>query len=201
MEFLFAVALLAALAYFPLSARGQSALKSTVKTVPLAVFAGVAAMGGGPAVLVAGLALSAFGDLALSRDKGFLAGLIGFALAHLAYIALFWQAGAQLHLGAVLALGALAVSTEFWLAPHAGDMRWPVRVYVVLICAMGVLGLSLPQVRAGAVMFILSDLILAVQLFRLPEGALARVAGWALWALYVGGQAMILQGFVPLSLP
>lgn len=212
---LFAAALLAALAYLPVSAAGPSVRKTAVKTVPLTLFGLLALLAGAPLLLVAGLALSALGDLALSRagERAFLAGLVGFALAHVAYVALFLLvpghaglSGLAAHPVAAAALVALALSTELWLSPHTGDLRWPVRLYVLLITGMGLAALGLPAARSlavlGAAFFVLSDLILSVQLFRLgEEHALSRPAGWALWALYVAGQALILLAFVPLSLP
>jgi uncharacterized membrane protein YhhN len=98
-----------------------------------------------------------------------------------------------------LALVALAVSTEFWLAPHAGALRGAVRAYVVLITLMGLTALSLPPERAlaiwGAFAFVLSDLLLAVQLFRMGPASRGQVpVSVLLWLLYVAGQAAILAG-------
>lgn len=193
-------ALVLALIYLPLTGAGPSARRSALKTAPVAVLA-VGALAFGPLWLALGLGLSALGDWALSRDgdRAFLAGLISFAAAHLAYIALF--SGAQVPLGALVLL-ALAISTEFWLIPHTGALRWPVRGYVGIICVMGAFALGLPQARLGAGVFIVSDLILAVQLFRLRPGtALYKLAGRALWGLYIAAQALIFAGFVGPSLP
>lgn len=176
-----------------------TAWRSAVKTVPVAVLAVWAALAGGPVWLVVALGLSAVGDFALSREgeRAFLAGLCGFALAHGAYIALF----AGLVEGAppvvpLVALFGLAVSTELWLAPHTGGMRWPVRVYVGLITVMAACALALPGAlwlaAVGAGAFVLSDTVLAVQLFR--RDLAARVDGVlsvVLWALYYGAQLMM----------
>ncbi|QEW27663.1 lysoplasmalogenase [Roseovarius indicus] len=176
--------------------RPVTAWRSVVKTVPVALLALWAALAGGPVWLVAALALSAFGDFALSREgeRAFLAGLCGFALAHVAYIALL----AGLVEGAppvvpLVALLALAVSTELWLAPHTGEMRWPVRVYVGLITVMAGCALALPGAMwlaaLGAGAFVLSDTVLAVQLFRRDVAArFDRALSAVLWALYYGAQ-------------
>lgn len=198
------LAALAGLAYLPLTGKPPGPWRSAIKTAPLVLFAAVAWGAGLPALLVAGFALSALGDLALSRDgdRAFLVGLCGFAAAHVCY-ALFFAGFAQgWPLLALLGLAALALSTEGWLAPHTGDLRWPVRVYVGLICAMGVAAFALPPALRlatwGAVAFMVSDVILAVQLFRMiPGSRAARRAGYVLWALYAGGQAMILLAFLP----
>jgi len=202
--------LAAALGHLVLSSRAESWPRSVIKTVPLALFALAAWVADAPPFLTAALVFSALGDLALSRpgQQAFLYGLASFALAHLVYILLFASLGAG-PLGAfataplpAIALLVLALSTELWLAPHADSLRWPVRVYVVLITAMGLAALALPAAplaAAGALLFLASDLILAIQLFRMArDHALHSAAGWALWTLYIAGQALILIGITPL---
>lgn len=184
--------LVAALVYLALVDDGPSPVRSILKTVPLVTFAAAALIAGGPILLVVSLALSALGDLALSRhgERAFLAGLGAFALAHVAYIVLFVaQAppGAGLNilhqLPVALALLALAGSVELWLIPHAGRLALPVRVYIVLITLMGLTALLHPMgaLAGGALLFILSDLVLAIQLFRMDELDPARRSpdGWS----------------------
>ncbi|MGR3710761.1 MAG: lysoplasmalogenase family protein, partial [Alterinioella nitratireducens] len=49
----------------------------------------------------------------------------------------------------------------------------------------------------GAAMFLASDVILSVQIFRLAPGTPAhRNAGRAVWPLYWGGQALIAYGVI-----
>ena len=199
---------ISALAYFRLSNAAPGWRRSAVKTLPLACFALAAILSGAPAWLSAALLLSALGDFALSRpsQQAFLYGLASFALAHVLYALLFlslsgqplWSAFAVAP-GPALAFVVLALSTEMWLAPHTGSLRWPVRVYIVLIGAMMLAALTLPApyrlVTLGAAAFVLSDLVLAVQRFRLgPDSSLHRPAGWLLWALYISGQGAILWG-------
>ncbi len=197
--------LIAALFYLPLVDRPASIVRSAIKTLPLLAFSVAALLAGVPGVLVAGLALSALGDLALSRhgDKAFLAGLVSFALAHLCYLAVFVGLGPvpRFALPAAAVLIALAVSTEFWLSPHTGPLRWPVRAYVLIIVAMTVAAIGLwpqrPAAAAGAVLFLLSDLILAIRLFRLnSQGRPARIASLTLWVFYITGQALIAWAFM-----
>jgi uncharacterized membrane protein YhhN len=176
-----------------------TAWRSVVKTVPVAVLAVWAALVGGPVWLVAALGLSAVGDFALSREgeRAFLAGLCAFALAHVAYIGLlFGLVDGMPPVVPLMALLALAGSTEVWLAPHTGEMRWPVRGYVVLITVMAGCALALPGAlwlaALGAGAFVLSDTVLAVQLFRRDVAArVDRVLSVALWALYYGAQVMM----------
>lgn len=182
--------------------RGPGRWKTAVKAVPLTAFAAAGVAGFADPVIIAALVLSAAGDIALSRrgERAFLAGLVAFALAHVAYAAAFFglSTGAPPLLPAV-ALVALALSTEVWLTPHGGALRWPVRIYVTLITVMGLAALALPGARAlalaGAMAFILSDAILALQRFRMAQASVwQRPASVALWLLYVGGQALILTG-------
>src|SRR6056297_2808833 len=161
--------------------RGPSRVRTAVKAVPLLAFAVAAQANFANPLIVAALGLSALGDIALSRsgERAFLAGLVAFAAAHLAYALLFSgllygdaaERLADLPILPALCLVAFAVSTELWLVPHTGALRWPVRIYVLLITLMGLAALSLPAGREiaviGAFAFILSDLILAVQRFRL----------------------------------
>lgn len=192
------VAALAALVYWTRCAKpGASRQRSAVKTasVGLLVVAGVLA--DAPPAIILGLALGSAGDLALSRpgQKSFLVGMAVFAAGHLAYAGWFWAAsdGAILVLPSLIML-ALAVSTEFWLIPHTGALRWPVRGYVAIIALMAIAATGLPAHRwgaqTGAALFVLSDLLLAIHIFRLPRPWLA----YLLWPAYWLGQMMILAG-------
>ncbi len=178
--------------------------RSALKTAPLLAFALAAERVGAPPLFTAALLFSAAGDFALSRrgDAAFLYGLAAFALAHLLYVLVFtamsqrppWEAFA---LNPLLAAGLVAfgLSAELWLTPHVGRLAWPVRIYVALIVAMGLAVLTQPLglLALGAALFIASDALLAVRLFRLREAdARAAAARWLVWGLYVAGQALIL---------
>ena len=194
-------ALLYAVAYCH---RPPSVLKSVVKTVPLLALAIYATVLGSPLAAIVALGLSALGDLALSRDgeRAFLVGLSGFALAHLAYIVALSTDIASVDLSislgvAVLAVLTLAGSTFFWLLPYTKELRAPVSIYVCPIASMGVLAVLHPSavVTLGAVMFLGSDTLLALQLFRMPPThVLSRAVSVLLWALYYGGQYLLWRG-------
>ncbi len=185
-------------------------LRSVLKTAPVALFAVAALMAGAP-WLALGLALGAIGDFALSRegDQAFLVGLASFAAAHLVYAAIFAWGVDRLPMFAlsgprwfgVAALVVMALSTPLWLLPFTGGMSRAVAAYVVIITAMGIAALHLPDTQGlailGAGLFVLSDLVLAIGLFRLTEGsAQARIAAHLVWPLYWLGQAGILVGIV-----
>ncbi|MGI3187158.1 lysoplasmalogenase [Nioella aestuarii] len=188
---------------------GESALRSGLKTVPVALFAIAALLAGAPWLLVLGLALGAVGDFALSRkgDSAFIAGLGSFALAHLAYAVVFVGVEARLApfdltpmrwLG-VAALVIMAQSTVVWLLPHVGGMKRPVAAYVAIISAMGLAALHLPATHGlamlGAGLFVLSDLVLSIERFRMKEDSpAARGASHLVWPLYWVGQGLILVG-------
>lgn len=200
----FCAALICAARYLPLAARTHGIWRSAIKTAPLTMFAGISALSGAAPALTAAFALSSLGDLALSRPgtRAFLTGLVAFALAHIAYLWLFLAQGAALSLAWAAGLALLVLSIELWLIPHTGALRWPVRVYAVLIALMAWAAAGLPAERSlaawGAAAFLASDMILSIQLFRLsPNSPLSRPAGWLLWVLYVGGQALILLALVP----
>ncbi len=200
---LLVVGLLAALVYaVAFCHRPPSVWKTVVKTIPMPAFAAAVAVSFGSGAVVLALLLSALGDLALSRDgeKAFLVGLISFAAAHVAYVVYFWGTGAGPMAMPILlaALMVFALSTEHWLSPFTGELRWPVRAYVVIICAMGATAFGLVDralAVAGAVAFMASDTLLSIQLFRMkPDAAQQRMVSIALWVLYAGGQFLIVAG-------
>lgn len=196
--------------------RPCSLRKSVTKTTSTALLALAAGLAGGPVLLVLALALGALGDLLLSRDgeRAFLAGLVAFAAAHILYVALFVTDGgadvAMLQQGWRLpaALGLLAFGGAMGrlLWPAAGALRWPVLVYVGIILALGLAALALPDgpasaartglVLAGAGAFVVSDAILASEVFLIPQThPLRRVTPFAVWASYWGAQALFLAAF------
>lgn len=195
--------LIAALGYWPLVQAAPTTLRSALKAASLALVGiGLALNGAGPLPLLA-LALSVFGDFALSRegDRWFLAGLSAFLLAHVVYAALFWGHfdPAALRWGMVAAIVLLAVSIPVWLLPSTGDMRGPVVAYVLTISVMGLLAAGLPSGAAlivwGAALFIASDAVLSLALFVAPHRAILH---FTVWPLYVAGQVLIQFGFLSL---
>ncbi|NDR56899.1 lysoplasmalogenase [Aliiruegeria sabulilitoris] len=191
-----------------------SLVKSALKTASTLLLALSAVTAGATPWLIAALCLGALGDLLLSRDgqRAFLLGLIAFAIAHLAYVGLFvFEAGAEFAelakgenlVAAFLLLAFGGVMAGFLWRP-AGEMRWPVMAYVVVILAMGLSAVALPE-SAGiwpllaALLFIASDAILASELFLLPQRHPARrFAPYAVWSLYWCAQALFLVAFLPL---
>jgi uncharacterized membrane protein YhhN len=200
----------AALLYGSMAAAPPRFVASIVKMMAVALLAVLAAMQGGHWLLVLALALSAAGDLFLSRDGdgAFLAGLASFLAAHVAYIWLFVMMGG----------GVDALAASPWRATLAGclvlfgivmyamlyrrvgpDLRLPVAAYVIAILAMGVAALTthVPLVIIGALLFIASDTLLATERFLLPAISPNRTwMRYARWGLYYAGQLSITMGLV-----
>ncbi|WP_127107625.1 lysoplasmalogenase [Pararhodobacter zhoushanensis] len=183
----------------------SSAGGTTVKTLSTALLALIALQSGAPGWVVAGLALGSLGDFALARPgtAAFLAGMLAFALGHLAYAGGFASQVTVLP-GAVwpilaAMLGLVAV-TALWIAPKAGALAWPVRLYAVIIGAMVIAAAALPNIAGrgailtGVALFAASDFILAIRLFILNDPRLRLIGAKVLWPLYWLGQALILWG-------
>lgn len=208
-------AALAALAYLlAFCHRPSSWSKTWVKTVSVAALALAAAFAGAPVLLVLALALCAAGDYFLSRDSEatFLAGVGAFAAGHLAYIALFLATpGAALtHLNSGVYLIAIASFCLYGavmmalLFHKAGALRFAVMGYVPIIIGMGLAAMTVPQlgpldwVLPAACLFMLSDSVLAAELFLLPEDHPARrVTPFVIWSSYWLAQLGFTLAYMP----
>ncbi len=151
----------------------------------------------GVAILI-GLLFSWWGDLFLifARRSIFLAGLVCFLLAHMAYVAAFAAHGIawQWSVAAILALVLPVVAIQFWLGPHlTGDMRIPVYAYMavistMLVLAIGAFGAGGPWlIPLGALAFYISDIFVARERFVTP-GYSNRLFGLPLYFL---GQVLL----------
>lgn len=208
---LYGAALLSAVYFVGFCYRGPSAAKSLTKTGAVALLALLAWLGGGPLWLCVALSLSALGDYLLARgqESAFLAGVGAFAAAHLAYVVAFLAhpladlslafAGGRLVL--MLALIALGIVMAVLLFRRAGEMRYAVVAYVPVILSMSVAALSLPfdgplsLILPGALLFLTSDLILAIEEFLLPEDhRVRRVTPFLVWPSYWGAQLLFVMG-------
>jgi uncharacterized membrane protein YhhN len=135
------------------------------------------------------LALSWWGDILLMyasvHERFFLMGLVSFLMAHIFYIIDFMlvrdgpistvRPGFVLIRVVVLLLAAGAI--YFLLYPHLGTMTWPVGLYTAAIFAMAFSALlrkgqtrekSFVLVYIGALLFILSDTMIALDRFLSP---------------------------------
>lgn len=195
-----------------LRARGRPALPSRIRwvTKPLPLVLLIAATlvldprdPSVRALFVVGLACSLAGDVALLTARGFVAGLVAFLLAHVAYVCGFLVGGVALP---ALAVGAVAMAAFDWIvgrrlvrALRAGghpELVAPVAAYLAVISAMvaAAIGSLQPLAIAGAVLFAASDTLLAEGRF------IRRVRGGdlAVMVLYHVGQGLLV---VSLALP
>jgi uncharacterized membrane protein YhhN len=148
-----------------------------------------------------GLILSLGGDVALMFDsnRAFRIGLLLFLLAHVVYAVAFTVPNGfhspDLITGAALLL--LAIGIYQYLRPGLGQMKGPVLAYVLIICFMVNRAVStffgdafsIAQawlITIGAILFMLSDLVLAINRFRHPF----KFNRMSLF-LYYGGQLLI----------
>ena len=203
-------AVLLAIAYGWLVARPPSWRRTAVKTGSVALLALLAALQGGPLLLILALVLSAAGDAFLSREgeKAFLAGLVSFLAAHFAYIALFALVGDgferllaspwRLAIAAAMTVAVALLMGRLW--PAVGKaLQLPVTVYALAILAMGMASLTtlLPLAILGAALFMASDSLLAIGRFLMRTDSTHQ--GWvqpAVWALYFAAQLSIVLAFL-----
>lgn len=205
--FFLAAAALAYLYAWRHNTGAESRQRTLIKTGSVAALALAALVGEGPPFLVAALALCALGDLCLSRDgrRWLLAGMAAFFFGQATYVVLFLLEGgaafANLWEGGLQALLiAVAMGLVFWLWPKLADMGVPVVVYALAVTAMAVLAVGLPGyvlVSIGAVLFYVSDGVLAFEMFATEEASRQRL--WTrpvVWGAYWVGQALITAGFL-----
>lgn len=169
---------LTAAAYLLLLSRTPFKGDFVLKAFPIWCLVGYVALNGAGAaatLAVIGLLFSSGGDIALSLDrkKFFVVGLSLFLVAHLFYLVAFSQGMATVTLNIwVLLLLIFTLGLGSWLLPVLGKLRLPVLAYMVVITAMGVAAAihphPFPYLLPGAILFILSDSLIAINKFRHP---------------------------------
>ena len=126
-------------------------------------------------LIIGGLLFSVIGDVWLMLpDDRFVQGLISFLIAHIFYIAAFTTVGDNLASPLLLIPMAVFAGGVFWyLRPALGKYLMPVVVYMLVILVMGWQSFNRLDVEAGglaavvgALLFMLSDSILAINRFR-----------------------------------
>ncbi|GAO13631.1 uncharacterized protein UV8b_01750 [Ustilaginoidea virens] len=160
--------------------------------------------------LTPALALGSLGDafLAYPGDDAFLRGLSSFLVAHLFYVSLFagigngpsfiLNDGQRSGLAGGMALLAPAMSAVL-LPRVASSLKLPIAVYstVVLAVVLAVLTVDNAQVVLGAVLFAISDSVLAADEFLVPRDSAWRgLMQYFVWGFYYSGQLLIAGGLV-----
>jgi len=154
-------------------------------------------------LLCAALVLSSIGDILLDLSPDFfVAGLGSFLLAHLTYVLLFVRARPSPlrpkagRLALMLAVILYAASFAAWLIPTLGSLAIPVALYIAAITAMVIAAIlaRFPShwVVTGAILFLISDSILAVDKFKRP----VPMRDYLVWITYYAAQYAITTGLL-----
>ena len=142
-----------------------------------------------------GLLFCAAGDVLL--ELVFVAGMGAFAIGHIFYIAAFAEWGRVLGLNkrdmpvAILVV-LISIALLVWFLPGMGDLLIPGILYQIIITIMvaSAFIVKAPMLaRLGAVLFMISDTLIALGLFtdmKAPPGSV--------WITYAGAQIMIAWG-------
>jgi uncharacterized membrane protein YhhN len=156
--------------------------------------------------LLAALALCLAGDVLLMLEGLFIPGLVSFLAAHLCYLALFrqgvpWFPSRRALAGTVAAAAGMAV----FLFPSLGPvLKVAVPAYALVIALMAAQAIGRAAVvrdpasvavAAGAVLFMASDTLLAINKFALP---LPMAQFWVL-GTYYAAQVLIVHNARPVA--
>lgn len=151
------------------------------------------------ALLVCGLVFSAVGDVLLALDGLFVEGLLAFLLAQLVYAVLFltqfrWQ---PQRLPWAILIVVFAGLCTLYILPSAGDMALPVVAYMLAISLMAIAAgfRDDPQflwVASGALIFMVSDALIAINRFVAPF----EYSGIAVMSTYYSAQILICVGII-----
>ena len=210
-----ALSLAASAIYLAFVSGPPSPVRAGLKTLTISVlaflpltYAGVpGAHVTGLAILSLALALSALGDLLLAlknQERFFVWGLGSFLLAHVAFLAAFVpytdvpKGAALLAIIGVLAGAGLLLRV---LVPRLGKMMVPVLGYFTVIMAMVAAALLVREalwiLGAGAMLFALSDSLIAVRKFLQPFPRINE----AVWITYCAAQFMMTAALLMLVVP
>jgi len=159
--------------------------------------------------VVLALVFSWAGDVLLmfesTNSNFFIFGLVAFLIAHIFYI-LFYEnvirnEGLRKNYWWFLPVIIYYIALIYILSPNLGDMKLPVRIYGIVICYMLIQALQTGRIKnfgaatlmiAGAVLFITSDSILAINKFYEPF----KYAGIAIMLTYGIAQLLITLGAI-----
>ncbi|NEU07101.1 lysoplasmalogenase [Flavihumibacter sp. R14] len=161
-------------------------------------------------LIFGGLLFSLAGDIALLfAGKGgvfFIAGLSAFLVAHIFYAIAFFRdykydPDASKKYGHLMLfiMSAFTIGFYVWIRPYLADLRIPVMAYMIVISLMAIMAgyrygrvnlLSFQLVLSGAIFFIISDVLLAINKFVYPFVS----SGVFIMATYMAAQFLITIG-------
>ena len=182
---------------------GSIVLKGlSVSTLALVVFRLPGSRDG--LILGVSLLFSSLGDVLLEipGEKMFLFGLVSFLIAHLLYIVLFSRNSLRpLNTGPtqkliIVAVPIYSIIMTAWLWPGLGDLTGPVIFYICAITAMvisaALAGFSFRLILVGALLFFLSDSLIAINRFKFP----IKYNDYLVWSTYYAAQLLITLGYL-----
>jgi uncharacterized membrane protein YhhN len=154
-------------------------------------------------LLALALAFCTAGDVLLDLDPRLFAfGLGAFLLAHLTYICLFVRNRPapfrvrRLHFTAVLLILIYSLTLSTWIVPSVGELAVPVVLYIcaltAMVCAAILARFRQPWVAVGAILFLISDSLLAIHKFKTP----VPLRDYLVWTTYYLGQCGIALGYL-----
>ena len=125
-------------------------------------------------------------------------GVAAFAVAHVFYALLFWSGSDKIAVLPAIVIVAYAISTEFWLIPRTGSLRWAVRIYVLFIAAMALAALSTQSIAVivGAILFLTSDSLIGRGKFLLgPDHPKGVTNDYLVWITYIAAQILFFLAY------
>jgi uncharacterized membrane protein YhhN len=156
------------------------------------------------------IVFSFVGDVLLMDDSYFISGLVAFLVAHVMYIFAYRQYRNEPNEGSIQGLQRLRLAFPVILGgtglivilyPVLNDLRIPVMIYAIALMLMVITAIfrmgrtqqsSFWKVLGGAVLFMISDSLLAINKFLDPVS----MAGFWVMATYVPAQYLIVRGLV-----
>ncbi|MGA9574202.1 MAG: lysoplasmalogenase [Lysobacterales bacterium] len=155
-------------------------------------------------LVILALAFSWAGDVFLISGDWFVAGLASFLVAHIFYIIAYQKTGAAgggLQFLDIMKFVVYGVALVWFIYPGLGNLKIPVLVYALVLLGMGVWAhkrregtntASFKLVAAGAMLFVLSDSLIAVNKFVLAIPG-ERIL---VMSIYMTAQYLIVQGLI-----
>ena len=184
----------------PLEPYASNFAIKAIPAISLAALAFIAVTGLRGKLLFTSLLFCAAADIALElrMEMSFIIGLGLFLFAHILFIATFSRdlKAQKSKLSIIILLAVYAIMMGFVLTPQLQEMAIPVYIYLMAITLMGIFA----ALRAsendftlyGAIAFIVSDSILAINKFMMPVPA----ADYLIMITYYLSLFLIVYGFL-----
>lgn len=150
-------------------------------------------------LLLGALAFSALGDILLtfSMTTMVLAGILAFMVTQCIYSYIFLKNGRiqKKRVAFFLPILILVMVFSYYIWPSLGEMRTPVIGYVCLLTFMAFCSFQVKQhailLGCGAIIFVISDFLVALDLFIIPNNTLIK---FFIMFLYYLAQFLLVMG-------